>query len=689
MKDLVHLSKEYSILNTVLDKMHNKAQDSIHSLNENILNSSLFGSDKSEILSRIDEEKDSSDLQRSKYNDTSPINNNRFPMLMSKFFNASQISNSRVIDAASSESLDLTLILDYNNIEPIQSQLPPLTFLKSLKEDDFSVIITENNTISDDELEISVNFLIGQLDDNKSQEEESFRLEDLLGEENKNIIHLEDHEIENKDNAILEISSYIVKSEESSQADFVVEKISIKRKLVNILMRVFSRSFLKKEVKTFILFYISVFNAFYVPLSLIFNSFNYPPIITALECINVVYLSYLFIKKTTKYARAMKRLGRNHHHIVNSASYKLTKDDENAIILQMKKKSEIYFTIFYEFLYVIPFPMILSYVEPTNSAFFCLCIFRLINLKYLIRGLDYLKEKNSLLAAILQILLLSIVFIHLFACILIAIAFSQSNFNHSFLRRMPAPEESFSHIDRESLEISDTSIYIHCLYWVYATVSKSGVAEMQVVSLQERVFSIVVMTIGGLFYIFVFGNMVSLVEDLTPKMKSILEKQEKKVLKFVRYMKMKGLERKVESYFNHIWKSDKGFNEFELLENLPTAIKVDIEKCEYLPIFKKSKFFTHGKLIPRPDSSLIYSLFKLLQCEIFIPEDLIIIAGEYCSKVYFILEGRVELVSFDLKNQIILQSGDFFGGILGYERQVIYYKIIPFFYFLNEYINVY
>lgn len=669
MKDLAYLSREYSILNTVLDKMHNKAQDSIHSLNENILNSSLFGSDKSQILSRIDEEKDSSDLQRSKHNDISPVNNNRFPMLMSRFFNASQINNSRVVDGASSESIDLTLILDGNNIEPIQSQLPPLNFLKSLKEDDFSVIVTEKNSISDDELEISVNFLIGQLEENKSHDPESFRLEDLLEEENKKS---PPNEIEiNKDNAILEISSYIVKSEESSQADFIIEKISIKRKLVNILMHVFSRSFLKKEVKTFFLFYISVFNAFYVPLSLIFDSFNYPPIITVLESINVFYLSYLFIKKTTKYYRAMKRISANHHHIMNNASYKLTKDDENAIIVQMKKKSEIYFTIFYEFLYVIPFPMILCYIEPTNSALSILCIFRLINLKYLIRGLDYLKEKNSLLAAILQILLLSIVFIHLFACILIAIAFSQSNFNHSFLRRMPAPEESFSHIDREDLEMSDTSIYIHCLYWVYATVSKSGVAEMQVVSLQERIFSIVVMTIGGLFYIFVFGNMVSLVEDLTPKMKSILEKQEKKVLKFVRYMKMKGLERKVESYFNHIWKSDKGFNEFELLENLPTAIKVDIEKCEYLPIFKKSKFFTHGRLIPRPDSSLIYSLFKLLQCEIFIPADLIIIAGEYCSKVYFILEGRVELVSFDLKNKIVLQSGDFFGGIMGYERQVI------------------
>jgi len=690
----MNLSKEYSILATVLDKMQTKAQDSFHSINENILNSSLFGSEKSNHLSKIDEEKESSELARSK-RDISPLNNNNFRRA-SKFFNLSQMINSQnafnhsqnninnhsnIIENNSEESLDLTLNLDFNNVSHIQSLLPPIQFLKTMKEDDFSIIISENHSISDEDLEISLNFIIGQMEDiPESKNVSSFKLEDLLEESNKIVIN----DQINNDNAILEISSYMIKSEDSSQTNFVIEKVSLKRKFIIFLKIVFSRKFLKrKEIKIFLLFYISLFNAFYVPLNLIFDTFNYPPEITVLECLNVCYLSYLFSKKATKYIRALKRKKSNHQMMNPNTKndYKLTKDDENAIILLMKSKSQIYLTLFIDFLYVIPFPMIISYCGKAHTVFFLFNIFRLINLKFLIRGLDYLKEKNGLFASILQILLFSIVFIHLFACILIALAFSQANFNESFLRRLPAPLESFSKVDRLELDVSNSSIYIDCLYWVYATVAKSGVMEMQVVSIEERVFSIVVMTVGGLFYIFVFGNMVSLVEDLTPKMKSILEKQEKKVLKFVRNLKMKGLERKVESYFNHIWKSDKGFNENEWLENLPTAIKVDIEKCQYLPIFKKSKFFSHGRLIPRPDASLIYSLFKFMKYEIFLPEDLIIIAGDYCSRVYFILEGRVELMSFDMKNKIVLQSGDFFGGIQGFERQVSVFLIYTIIYY--------
>ena len=673
LKDLVFLSKEYSILQNVLDKMKNKSNTSVHSVTENILNSSLFLSDKSKSLSCIEEE-EKSVLDPNRKIDANLLESIKLPII-SKFSPIIPIlTASGFMMTNNSEILDQTLILDFSEVNKIKSQLPPISLMKDINQDDFSDIQSQNQMNFDEEeeeeYEISLNFLINEME--CSEAALSFRLNDELDEEER----APDYDLQ--DQAVLEISSYLMKSEESSQMNLIQEKISFKRKFSKILRDTFSWHFLKrKEVKVLLLFYINLFNAFYVPLSLIFDSFAYPVEIMVIEIMNVLYLSYLFIKKAIKYSRAFKR--RNDHQTGNAITgRKLTADDENAIILQLKTLSEIYLTLFYECLYVIPFPLIISKLNLGYSVLKILSVFRLVNVKYIIRGLANLKQKNSILGSILQILILSIVFIHLFACILIAIAFSQADFNHSFLRRMPAPEYSFSKETRESLDVSDKSIYIHCLYWVYATVSKSGVMEMQVVDIEERIFSIFVMTIGGLFYIFVFGNMVSLVEDLTPKMKSILEKQEKKVLKLVRNLNMKGLERKLENYFNHIWKSNKGFNENELLENLPIAIKVDIQKCQYLQIFKKSKFFSHGKLIPRPDSSLIYSLFKFLQSEVFIPEDVIIIAGEYCSKIYFILEGRVELISFDLKNKIPLQSGDFFGGIKPFERQPGYARALTF-----------
>lgn len=659
--------------------------DSFHSAGENILNSSIFSGDEIEILSRIEEEEKESEMFRSKIADASPVNTKSIQF--SKFFmqphpqNISNFSQNLEIAQDNSEIIETTLILDSKEIFPIHSQLPPIIFQKGIS-NDLSIIASDkekrsfsNDNEDDDEEEISLNFLINQMNKQINQSESeagSFNLNDYL-DENKS----QDNDFENKDQAILEISSFIIKSEGSSLEILVREKISWKQKCYHFFKYVFTKRFFRrKEVKTFVLFYISLFNSFYVPLNMIFNHYDYPPVFIAVELLNTLYLGYLFVKKTIKYFRALKRSKSKISD--NSTPNKLTRDDENAIIILLKTKTEIYFTLFYDFLYVIPFPLIIEKVGLSHGKFYLFNIFRLTNVKYITRGIHYLKEKASLFGSIIQILILSIIFTHLFACILIAIAKTQEDFNQSFLRRLPSPQFSTFKGIRTSLDIGDSAIYVQALYWVYATISKSGVMEMQVVNIWERVFSIIVMSIGGLFYIFVFSNMVSLVEDLTPKMKSILEKQEKKVLKYVRHLNLKGLEKKVESYFTHFWKSDKGFNENELLNSLPPAIKVDIQKCQYLPIFKKSQFFSHGKLIPRPDSSLIYSLFKFLQSEIFIPNDLIIIAGDFCNKVYFILEGRVELISFDLKTKIILQSGDFFGGIINLERQPGYAKALTF-----------
>lgn len=705
LKDFIALSKDHSILAKTLEKhRNNDADGSLISPEEHILNSSIFSSGISN-LSQIEEEKDS-EIERSKRNNVSHLMMMKKSIQFSHFFMATSENNTNLsgnihnskaddfhqtkeflnkplneeilpgINLQQSQSLNEdTLILDHENVYPVKSELPPLIAGKTqpFAVQELSEINGINNSFSFEE-EISYNFIIEQIE--KPQLESntdhlSFNLNEFAEEEND----LNEHKEANDDNAILEISSISVISDHSSFEYFVEDKISLKRKITHIMKSIFSKRFLRsKEVKTFILFYISLFNAIYVPLSLIFNQFDYPPTIIALEIVNFIYLIYIFVKKVVKYLRGIKRA----NEFKEADSHKLTRDDENAIIIQLKTRSEIYLALFIDFLYIIPFPFIIRKSEVSHSFVQLLCIFRLIHVKYIIRGIDYLKEKLGILGSILQIVILSAIFIHLFACILINIALSEEDFNHSILRRLPAPELSFVKTDRERLDISDSSIYIHTLYWVYATISKSGVMEMQVVSLPERVFGIFVMTVGGLFYIFVFSNMVSLVEDLTPKMRSILEKQEKKVLKYIRQMNMKGLEKKIEGYFTQIWKSDKGFNENDFLKSLPLTIKVDLQKCQYLQIFRKSPFFGHGKLNPRPDSSLIYSLFKFLQTELFNPKDLIIFAGEYCNKVYFILEGRVELISFNLKTKIVLQSGDFFGGINKTERQPGYIKALTF-----------
>lgn len=137
-----------------------------------------------------------------------------------------------------------------------------------------------------------------------------------------------------------------------------------------------------------------------------------------------------------------------------------------------------------------------------------------------------------------QILLLSFVFIHISACILILIAFHESDFNNTFLRRLPTPDFMKSRENREVLNVDSYTIYNSALYWCYGNLSRGGAPDIQIVSIYERIFAILALNFGGLMYVYIFGNIISLVEDIAPKIRSILEKNEKKVLKSIRSLNM-------------------------------------------------------------------------------------------------------------------------------------------------------
>lgn len=135
-----------------------------------------------------------------------------------------------------------------------------------------------------------------------------------------------------------------------------------------------------------------------------------------------------------------------------------------------------------------------------------------------------------------QILILSIITVHVQACFFLYLAVSQNNINNSFLRRI-------DYLGYHTKEPDDTpknnfTMYNAALYWVYGTLSKGGAPDLQIYTNYERIFAIFAINVGGLLYIYIFGNIVSLVENLRPKIKSLLEKNEKKVLKTLKNLKM-------------------------------------------------------------------------------------------------------------------------------------------------------
>ena len=203
--------------------------------------------------------------------------------------------------------------------------------------------------------------------------------------------------------------------------------------------------------------------------------------------------------------------------------------DENALILKLKPTGITILKFTIEFFYVFPIHL----VTFGNSINLWAKLFASIRVFYvvpLLKGVSLLKQKSSLLGNIVHMLLLYILFAHVSACFLIFMAFNEKDFNETFLRRIPAPEYSFVNVPREEFDVGFTTIYIHALYWVYSTISITGATDITVINAQEKLFAIAEMIFGGLLYIYIFGNVISIAEDLTPKVKTLLGKNKKIVM---------------------------------------------------------------------------------------------------------------------------------------------------------------
>ena len=84
-----------------------------------------------------------------------------------------------------------------------------------------------------------------------------------------------------------------------------------------------------------------------------------------------------------------------------------------------------------------------------------------------------------------------------------------------------------------------------------------------------------------------------------------------------------------------------------MLLGLPSRLKVEIQIWRYEAVLKKSKFFQNfGDISSEP---LISSIMKCVNYEIFMPEEIVVVAGIH-KKIVFIVK------SFEIKDKYAMMS---------------------------------
>lgn len=207
--------------------------------------------------------------------------------------------------------------------------------------------------------------------------------------------------------------------------------------------------------------------------------------------------------------------------------------------------------------------------------------------------------------------------------------------------------------------------YLQAIYWTVTTMTTIGYGDItpDKTNAGDLLFTMLIMVIGAGAFGFIIGNIASFLANLDFARNQHLDKMQR-INAFMRYNDIpEKLREQVHGYYNYLWRTRKGFDESEILTELPASIRIEMEMHLRRDIVAKVPFFRGA------DNYLLRALVVELKPLIALPGEYIIRKGEIGDKMYFIASGTVDVLGTDKTTPIAtLTEGSFFGEIALMEK---------------------
>jgi len=203
---------------------------------------------------------------------------------------------------------------------------------------------------------------------------------------------------------------------------------------------------------------------------------------------------------------------------------------------------------------------------------------------------------------------------------------------------------------------SNGAVYLEAFYWTITTLTTIGYGDITPDNPIQFIYVIVVMLMGAATYGFIIGNIASIIANLDISKSRFREKVEN-IDTFLKYRNIPSqLQIRIHDYYDYLWESRRGYEESELLLDLPKPLRTQIafflnrDIIEKVPLFKKAS------------REFIRDIILNLNPVIYTPGDQIITYGEIGYEMYFISQGEVEVLNEEQTTTYdTLSSGQFFG----------------------------
>lgn len=392
-----------------------------------------------------------------------------------------------------------------------------------------------------------------------------------------------------------------------------------------IKFRPFIVRFLQSELKNWAVFVFWAWNVIFIPLQVAFR-IEYNSILLLIEILNIIFyasisLFYLFINRL---------------------------QNNGTKFLYIQKKKSLFYCFYYT-LISIPFAMIFQIQNITEPKVLTtiLSYARISNFPYVFLFFSNLKEKRInwyVFIQLVEVLMVSFTFSHIFACLFITIAYDSSN----------------SWIDGQNLSES-ISIYLYSFYWSFGTLIHMVQGDIIGVSQSEILFNCLVQLLSIFFFTILFGALLPIITIFGSKLRDKFYSDYSYTMKFIKQKQILKYKFELDNYFNFIWENSRSVIDNEIVDGLPESLKADLFISNYNNVLKSNEIFTLGSSL---HVSLIRSIYRLLQFRYSLLGEVVLRIDDLNSKMYFILFGEVTVVSLE-GNQIlsVLSAGSHFGEL--------------------------
>lgn len=203
-----------------------------------------------------------------------------------------------------------------------------------------------------------------------------------------------------------------------------------------------------------------------------------------------------------------------------------------------------------------------------------------------------------------------------------------------------------------------TTNYIRALYWCITTITTIGYGDITPTTNWQTIYTMFVQLTGAGMYGYIIGNLASMLANSDIARAQFRAKMEK-IQTFMHYREVPdGLQDEIRQYYDYLWNARRGFDESEVIGELPSSIKLQVALHLNKDIIEKVPMFKGAP------ADLIRQIVLNLKPALYTPGDYIFRKGEVGDQMYFISRGKVEIVSED-GNTIYatLTDGSFFGEI--------------------------